>query len=115
MILYLKNFIESKGLGTISITHTGIKEIERLIENSKSDSFSKLYEIINSITRNEIDSIHEIQKLRYTILRTAYDLSYQNKKILNIFTIGQPLGIEKEKLERIFFYLEHEGLSMFML
>jgi hypothetical protein len=87
-ILITKNFIESKALGTISITHTGIKEIERLIENSKNDSFSKLYEIVNSITRNEIDSIHEIQKLRYTILRTAYDLSYQNKKILNIFKIG---------------------------
>jgi hypothetical protein len=111
-VLSIKKFIESKGLGTISITHTGIKEIERLIENSKND-FSKLYEIVNSIPRNEIDSIHEIQKLRYIILRTAYDVSYHNKKILNIFKIGQPLGIEKEKLERIFFYLEHEGLIYF--
>jgi predicted transcriptional regulator len=51
--------------------------------------------------------------LRYTILKQAYELSYQNKEILNIFKIGLPLGIENEKLERIFFYLEHEGLIYF--
>jgi TIR domain len=113
-ILITKNFIESKSIGTISINHKGIKQIENLIENSKNDSnFSKIHQVIHSITRTEIDSIHEIQKLRYNILRTAYDLSHHKKEILNIFKIGQPLGIEKEKLERIFFYLEHERLIYF--
>jgi len=113
-ILITQNFIESKSIGTISITHKGIKQIENLIENSKNDSnFSKIHQVIHSITRNEIDSIHEIQKLRYNILRTAYDLSHHKKEILNIFKIGLPLGIENEKLERIFFYLEHEHLIYF--
>lgn len=54
--------------------------------------------------------------MRYAILKQAYDLSYQkNYVILNIFKIGEPLGIEKEKLERIFFYLEHYGLDSYAL
>jgi hypothetical protein len=32
---------------------------------------------------------------------------------MNVFTIGQPLGIEKEKLDRIYFYLVDEGLIEF--
>jgi hypothetical protein len=105
-------------LGTISSTHAGIKKIENLIEtSSQNDSNSKLsktYEFIHSITKDELNDLYEIQKMRYTILKQAYDLSYQkNGIILNIFKIGQPLGIEKEKLERIFFYLEHEGLIAF--
>ncbi len=52
--------------------------------------------------------------MRYTILKQAYDLSYKkNDVILNIFKIGELLGIEKEKLERIFFYLETEDLIDF--
>ena len=55
-----------------------------------------------------------MQKLRYTILKQAFDsLSDKNNVILNIFEIGKPLGIEKKKLERIFFYLEYEGLIKF--
>lgn len=71
-ILITKNLIESKSLGTISITHNGIKKIENSIENSKNDStFSKINQIVHSLTKKDIDGIHEIQKLRYIILRTA--------------------------------------------
>jgi predicted transcriptional regulator len=64
---------------------------------------------------NEVEKfkILEIQKLRYNILKLTYDMSNQKKSIVNLFKIGEPLGIEKEKLERIYFYLEDEGLVDF--
>jgi hypothetical protein len=33
--------------------------------------------------------------------------------IVNLFEIGEFLAVEKEKLERIYFYLEDEGLIDF--
>jgi predicted transcriptional regulator len=57
--------------------------------------------------------ILEIQKLRYEILKQAYDLSNQQKSVVNIFDIGESLGIEKDKLIKIYVYLEDEGLIEF--
>lgn len=110
-----EKYITSKSLGTISITHDGIKKIENLLEcgnQSESDShdFGHFKPIIDLNAKNEI---LEIQKLRYTILKNAYEFWSQNVKVVNIFELGKPLGINNEKLERIYFYLEDERLIDF--
>jgi predicted transcriptional regulator len=49
--------------------------------------------------------------LRYNVLKLTYGrLSNQKIRVVNLFEIGEALGIEKEKLERIYFCLEDEGL-----
>jgi TIR domain len=110
-----KKFVASKALGTISITHIGIKKIETLLEDLyKKDPLSQpVSQFLLLINEVEKLKILEIQKLRYNILKLTYDLSNQKKSIVNLFKIGEPLGIEKEKLERIYFYLEDEGLIDF--
>lgn len=42
-----------------------------------------------------------------------FSLSNQKRSIVNLFKIGEHLGIEKEKLERVYFYQEDEGLIDF--
>lgn len=32
---------------------------------------------------------------------------------MNLFELGEPLGVKKEKLERVYFYLEDAGLIDF--
>jgi predicted transcriptional regulator len=64
----------------------------------------------HSINDNEISNILEIQRLRADILKQAFNSS---AKVVNLFEIGGPLGIRKEKLERIYFYLQDEGLIDF--
>lgn len=66
-----------------------------------------------SIDEVEKSKLLEIQKLRYNVLKQTYDLSNQKRRIVNLFGIGELLGIEREKLESIFFYLEDEGLIDF--
>ena len=107
-----KNFITKKALGTISITHEGIKEIENLLEDSSQTySSSKIAsQIKRSIDENELSEILEIQRLRYDVLKRASDLSKEKDNVMNIFDIGASLGIDREKLERIYFYLQGEGL-----
>lgn len=110
-----KNFITSKALGTISITHKGIKEIENLLEESSQTSYSKIAsQVKHSIGESEKTKIRDIQKLRYDILERASQSSEERDDIMNIFEIAESLGIEpkkdKERLERVYFYLQGEGL-----
>ncbi|GEM_PF-1362415 len=114
-ILIGRKFVVSKALGTISITHHGIKKTEELLEDSsKKDSVSQpASQFLPLIGEVEKSKVLEIQKLRYDVLKHTYDLSNQEGRIVNLFEIGELLGIEKEKLERIYFYLEDEGLIDF--
>ena len=57
-----------------------------------------------------MSNLLEIQRLRADILKQAFSSS---AKVVNLFVIGVPLSIEKEKLERIYFYLQDEGLIDF--
>jgi predicted transcriptional regulator len=110
-----RNFVSSKALGTISITHSGIKKIETLLEDSynKDSTLLSASQFLPLINEAEKFEILEIQKLRYNILKLTYDMSTQKKSIVNLFKIGEPLRIDKEKLERIYFFLEDEGLIDF--
>jgi hypothetical protein len=106
-----QGLVASKALGTISITHEGVKRFERLLEKTKQKGrISKHASIRHSLDSTEISNVFEIQRLRADILRQAFRSSAQ---VANIFEIGGPLGIGKEKLERIYFYLQDEGLIMF--
>ncbi len=58
-----------------------------------------------------MSNLLEIQRLRADILKQAFSSS---AKVVNLFVIGVPLSIEKEKLERIYFYLQDEGLNRFL-
>lgn len=109
------NFVASKAWGTISITHQGIKKVENLLEVSPEmeSNLQPSYRFMDSIGKTEKTWISEIQKLRYEVLRQAYDLSPQAPGPVNLFKIGEPLGIEHEKLQRIYFYLEDEDLIDF--
>src|SRR5215203_6359029 len=65
-----QKLITSRALGTISITHEGIKRFERLLENTtRRGRVSKYASVIkHSINDNEISNILEIQRLRADIL-----------------------------------------------
>ena len=70
-------------------------------------------QIKNSISNTERSEILEIQSLRYKILELAHKDSNNEMKVLNLFRIGDPLGINREKLQRVYFYLQDEGLIDF--
>lgn len=111
-ILIDRKFVISKALGTISIAQHGIKKIEKLLEDThRQDYVSQPTEFLHSIGEVEKSKVLEIQKLRHDVLKLAYDrISNQKIRVVNIFEIGEVLGIEREKLQRIHFYLEDEGL-----
>jgi hypothetical protein len=94
-----KNFIAAKALGTFSITHKGIKEIENLLEekSSQTSSSSIAAQIKNSIKGNEKTEIREIQKLRYANLKRASDLTKEKDDVVNTFDLAASLGIDKKK------------------
>lgn len=113
-ILMSQNLITSKALSTISITHQGIKKIENLLErSSKNDSNNFGFDITTSINEEQKKAVFEIQKLRHVVLKRVYDMSNEKIKIVNLFEIGEPLGIEKEKLKMIYYYLEDEAFIGF--
>jgi hypothetical protein len=107
-----QKLIASKALGTISITHEGIKRFERLLEiATRRTRVGKHASLIrHSMNTNDVSNVLEVQRLRAHILKKASNSSTQ---VVNIFGIGKPLGIEREKLERIYFYLQDEGLIDF--
>ena len=111
-ILIERRSVASKAIGTISISHQGIKKIEQLLENSykKHSILQGTAQVIQSVGEVERLKILEIQELRYSILKETYNLYNQKIKAVNLFKIGEHLGIERKKLERIYFYLEDEGL-----
>jgi hypothetical protein len=65
------------------------------------------------IDESKLSEVREIQRLRYDVLKQTALSAEQKDEAMNIFAIAQPLGIEKEKLDRIYFYLEDEGLTKF--
>jgi hypothetical protein len=113
--LMSRNFTASTAMGTISITHEGIRKIENLIEDSSQISASRIAsQIKNSFKQSERDEIKEFQKLRYNILERASDLTKDEGDVANTFNVADSLGIdikkEHEKLVRVHFYLQDEGL-----
>jgi len=109
-----QKLVTSKALATFSITHQGIKKIENLLENSsRNDSDEADLNLMKSISEEQKQAIFDIQKLRYAILKKAYEMFKEGIETVNIHEIAQPLGIQKEDLNRIYFYLEDEGLIEF--
>lgn len=93
-----KNFIASKALGTISITHEGIKENEKLLEDSsQTSSLWIATQIKSSFKENEKAEIREVQKLRYDILERASDLTKEKDDVANTFSVAASLGIDTKK------------------
>jgi hypothetical protein len=109
-----KNFVVSKALGTISIAHEGIKKIENLLEEASHTSSLIAFQIKHSLSEDEKAEKREIQKLRYDILKGAYDLTKDKDEDVYTSDVATSLGIdtkkEQEKLGRIHLYLQDEGL-----
>jgi hypothetical protein len=99
------------GLAVSSLSES-IREAERLLENrARTGRDSKYASVIrHSLNNNEMSNVLEIQRLRADILKQAFNSS---TRVVNLFEIGGPLGINNEKLERIYFYLQDEGLIDF--
>ena|SRR5215204_1300352 len=107
---YLRNhgLVDSKALSTISITHKGIKEIESIILGTGGSIISSSY--IDKPLTNQND-IKSIQNKRTKFLKKAYELSNGSPtQPVSAFKIMDILGYDKKTLERIYFYLEDEGL-----
>jgi len=68
---------------------------------------------MRSISEEQKQALFDIQKLRYDILKKAYEMLNEGKETVNIHEIGEPLGIQKEDINRIYFYLEDEELIQF--
>ncbi len=107
---YLRNhgLVDSKALSTISITHKGIKEIESIILGTGGSIISSSY--IDKPLTNQND-IKSIQNKRTKFLKKAYELSNGSPtQPVSAFKIMDILGYDKKTLERIYFYLEDEGI-----
>jgi hypothetical protein len=81
--------------------------------SNKDSTLNVASQFLPLINEAEKFELLETQKLRYNILKLAYDRYNQKRSIVNLFKIGEPLRIDKEKLERIYFYLEDEDLIDF--
>jgi hypothetical protein len=112
-IRFLTNefLLESKALGYYSISHHGIKEVEDIISIQSSNYFEP-YSIQGVIITKEVeDRVFEIRKKRITFLHKVYKNSNNDEmRVFNLSALGEELGYAKEDLERIYFYLEDEGL-----
>jgi hypothetical protein len=51
--------------------------------------------------------------MRYNILKLAHESTKHGEKVVNLFKIGDPLALDAEKLQKIYFYLQDEGLISF--
>jgi hypothetical protein len=106
--------IQSKAMATFSITYDGIKKVERLIEDeARLDPNSTTLHFIKSISQTDRLWILETQKLRYTILKKAFDLNKQGIHDFNIHVLAEPIINENNKLNKVYFYLEDAGLTKF--
>jgi hypothetical protein len=107
-------FIQSKATATFSITYEGIKKVERLIEDeARLAPNSPRLQFIKSISQTDRLWILETQRLRYTILKKAFDLSKQGIHDFNIHLLAEPIINENNKLSKVYFYLEDAGLTKF--
>jgi len=107
----LRNYglVDSKALATASITHEGIKELENMRIGSGKGTNHFLSSVDASLT-NE-DEIKSIKDKRTSFLKKAYELSKGSlAQPVSAFKIMDILGYDKKTLERIYFYLEDEGL-----
>src|SRR5829696_832533 len=107
----LRNYglVDTKALATASITHQGIKKLESLILGS--DEHTTPYLSYTDEPQTNKNEIRTIQNQRTLFLKKAYELSEgSNKKPISAFKIMDILGYDKETLERIYYYLEEEGL-----
>lgn len=112
-IRFLMNefLLESKALGYYSISHYGIREVEDII-SIQSSSYFELDSIREVIIPKEVeDHIFEIRKKRVTFLDKVYKNSNNDEmRVFSLTALGEELGYAKEDLERIYFYLEDQGL-----
>jgi hypothetical protein len=107
-------FIQSKAMATFSITYEGIKKVERLIEEEASLNLnSNTLQFIKSISQMDRLWILETQRLRYTILKKAFDLNKQGIHDFNIHLLAEPIINENNKLNKVYFYLQDAGLTKF--
>jgi hypothetical protein len=101
--------VDSKALATASITHEGIKELESIMLGLSGRTSHILSRIDTPLTnQNEIKSI---QSERADFLKKAYELSKGNTSHpVSAFKIMEMSGYDQKTLERIYYYLEDEGL-----
>ena len=112
---YLRSegLVDSKALGTVSITHDGIKEVEKaIIEPGQSTShFAARISDMTLVSEQIRNPVNEIQNKRHVFLNKAYQLSEgSDMRIVSAFEITEELGYDQRTLERVHFYLEVEGL-----
>jgi CTP-dependent riboflavin kinase len=101
--------VDSRALGTASITHEGIKELENILLGLSDLTDHTLSGIDTPLTSQ--DEINSIQNKRTEFLKKAYELSKgSTRQPVSAFKIMEMLGYDQKTLERIYYYLEDEGL-----
>ncbi|SRR5215207_1092259 len=101
--------VDSKALATASITHQGIKEVESVILGYGKHTLQLQPHIDKPLT-NE-NEIKIVQNQRAAFLKKAYELSKGRiSQPVSAFKIMDLLGLDQKTLERIYYYLEDEGL-----
>lgn len=113
-VYYMKNegLIEFRSIGTVSISHIGINEIEGIITRSFSGTkFPNNIEIYSKIGFEDSKIIFEnISKRNQFIKQIIKSLEGDFSRILSLYDLNLDLKYTQEELERIYFYLEDEGL-----
>jgi hypothetical protein len=101
--------VDTRALATASITHEGIKELESILIGLSGRTNQILSRIDPSLTNQH--EIKSIQNKRTEFIKKAYELSKgSTMQPVSAFKIMDILGYDQKTLERIYYYLEDEGL-----
>jgi hypothetical protein len=101
--------VDSKALATASITHEGIKELENILLGLSGRTNYILSRIDAPLTNQQ--EINSIQNKRTEFLKKAHELSKGSTgQPVSAFKIMGMLGYDQKTLERIYYYLEDDGL-----
>jgi hypothetical protein len=107
--------VDSKALGTASITNEGIEEFENAIlrPNERTTNFpSRISEILSKESRElRNHEIETIQSQRRAFLAKAYELSKgSSMQRISAFEIGNLLHYNQQTIERIYFYYQDKRI-----
>ena len=103
--------VESRGLGTISIAHQGIKVYEEAILNpTRYTSYFPLYAIELASTNSKKNEIRDIKNKRDAFLHEVYKLSGKlTTQIVRSSEVLKILRYDSETFQNILIYLVDEG------
>ena len=113
--LRITGLVDSKALGSASITHKGIKEFESAVLRPSEHTANFPLHMSERLSWESSEAkkkeIETIQRKRRAFLAKAYELTKGSSMTpVSAFEIMDILGYDQKTMESIYYYLEDEGL-----